>query len=403
MSLLEQYFENKIFLNMKTKLKSGQYSDYYCNFRNLLVCPKLMDDTANLIIETIKNNNIEFDALCGVLTGGVPITSIVANKLGVKQIIVRDKVKEYGMKNEIDGDLEPGSRVLVIEDVVTTGNSVLEVIHKLRKNQFVVSDTIVLMERTSESRKNIESHNVYLNSLMNVKHLEPFINSFKGKIAKIINEKKTALCLSLDIFDNWTRAVELLDEVGPYICMVKTHQDITKDFQPSIIMALAKKHNFLIMEDRKLIDVPKIAIRQLEEIDTWAHCVTVMVNNYKDIKDHYSNPNNIELIGVCEMNTQNSIPLINSTDPLPENLFTIVSQSKYKNHPELFKITPGVVEEEEDVNDTGRYRKIEKAMFFDKNDVVIIGSNILNNQQPIEKTKSCSSLSWYFYNRNNQL
>ena len=126
-----------------------------------------------------------------------------------------------------------------------------------------------------------------------------------------------------------------------------------------------------------------------------------MVNNYKDIKDHYSNPNNIELIGVCEMNTQNSIPLINSTDPLPENLFTIVSQSKYKNHPELFKITPGVVEEEEDVNDTGRYRTIEKAMFFDKNDVVIIGSNILNNQQPIEKTKSCASLSWYFYNRNN--
>jgi hypothetical protein len=101
------------------------------------------------------------------------------------------------------------------------------------------------------------------------------------------------------------------------------------------------------------------------------------------------------------MNTQNSIPLINSTDPLPENLFTIVSQSKYKNHPELFKITPGVVEEEEDVNDTGRYRTIEQAICFDKNDVVIIGSNILNNQQPIEKTKSCASLSWYFYNRNN--
>lgn len=399
MSLLHRYFDNEIFINKKIKLKSGKYSDYYCNFRNLLVCPQLMDDTANLIIKTIESYNIEFDALCGVLTGAVPVTSIVANKLGAKQILVRDKVKDYGMKNEIDGNLPKGSRVLVIEDVITTGNSVLEVIEKLRANDYIVEDTIVLMERTNEARLNIENHNVTLTGIMNIKHIEPFINSFKNKLTKIIKTKETSLCLSLDIFDNWTKAMELLDELGPYICMVKTHEDLTEGFQSSVVSDLAKKHNFLIMEDRKLVDVPKISIKKLEEIETWAHCVTVMINNYSDIKNHYANPNNIELIGVCEMNTQNSLPLVNTSEPLPENLFTIVSQSSYKKRDDLLKLTPGVVESTEDVKGNNRYRTIEQAMFFDKNEIVIIGSNILNDPCPLEKTKKCAQLSWYYYNK----
>ena len=155
MSLAKLLREEGIIVKGDIVLKSGEKSDYYCNFRKLLTNPDLMDTMANSIIEIIRNRNLEFDAICGVLTGAVPIASIVSNKLKCKQILVRDKVKDYGMKNLIDGDLEEGSTVLVIEDVITTGGSVLEVVNKLMNAKYKVETIVCLLDRGSKNRKSV--------------------------------------------------------------------------------------------------------------------------------------------------------------------------------------------------------------------------------------------------------
>ena len=134
-------------------LKSGEKSSYYCNFRKLLTNPELMNIMADKIIEIIHRESIEFDAICGVLTGAVPIASIISNKLRCKQILVRDKVKDYGMCNLIDGELDKGSKILVIEDVITTGGSVLEVVNKLVEADYKVNNIICLLNRESKNKQ----------------------------------------------------------------------------------------------------------------------------------------------------------------------------------------------------------------------------------------------------------
>jgi orotate phosphoribosyltransferase len=353
-SLYREFVNAGIIMFKEVKLKSGETSHFYCNFRSLLTNPELMNKTAYAIIDKIREKNIQYDAICGVLTGAVPIASIIANKLGVKQILVRDKKKDYGMMNRIDGDLPIRSRVLVIEDVVTTGASVKEVIDVLRDEGYEVEDAICIMNRQSENKISID---VKMYSLTNGTMIN---DDFKYRLFQIIKQKQTALCLSLDIFNSWENAMELLDNCGPFICMVKTHADIMDGFNSSELLHYANKHNFLIMEDRKLIDVPHISIKQLENIEKWANCVTVCIQNYEDLRNNYKNNYNIELIAVCEMNTQNHSIFTPIEDLDFSHIQTIVSQNKYKKQKNILKLTPGV--REENIDNNPRYRSIEQAI-----------------------------------------
>ena len=100
-----------------------------------------------------------------------------------------------------------------------------------------------------------------------------------NSIEKIMEEKKSRLCFSADIYDT-ERLLTMLDKIGQYIVICKIHYDCYKcdeDIKRTLI-DLSVKHNFLLMEDRKFVDISFIVQRQYRQFSSWIDLVTVMGN-----------------------------------------------------------------------------------------------------------------------------
>lgn len=113
------------------KLISGLLTPIYVDNRRLISFPKERDTVAAFLADLIKENGIP-DLIAGAATGGIPHASWVAQKLNVPMVYVRSKPKDHGQGNQIEGILKRGQRVVVVEDMVSTGSSSSEVIKALK-------------------------------------------------------------------------------------------------------------------------------------------------------------------------------------------------------------------------------------------------------------------------------
>lgn len=151
-SLLKELLEQNIVQRGSFTLKSGETSDIYVDFRRLVSKPVLLKKVCRELWEMmdIVNPTSLKPAIAGVMVGGVPLAMGLSLLYDVPSIIVRDKVKEYGTGKRIEGDIPPDSQdVIVIEDVITTGSSVLETIHILEGEGYKVSKVVVILDRES--------------------------------------------------------------------------------------------------------------------------------------------------------------------------------------------------------------------------------------------------------------
>lgn len=112
---------------------SGIKSPVYCDNRLTLSAPKVRDDIENAIAQTVKEKYPEADALMGTSTAGIAHAAIAAHILGIPMGYVRSGAKDHGRQNQIEGKLEKGQKVVVIEDLISTGGSVIEVVDVLRE------------------------------------------------------------------------------------------------------------------------------------------------------------------------------------------------------------------------------------------------------------------------------
>ena len=112
---------------------SGIKSPVYCDNRLTLTAPKVRDDVENAIAETIKAEYPEAEVLMGTSTAGIAHAAISAHILGLPMGYVRSGAKDHGRGNQIEGRLEPGQKVVVVEDLISTGGSVIEVVNVLRE------------------------------------------------------------------------------------------------------------------------------------------------------------------------------------------------------------------------------------------------------------------------------
>ena len=134
MKTLEKIFAGKLLKVKAIKLQptnpftwaSGWRSPFYCDNRKTLSYPDLRTfvklETARLIIERFP----EAEAVAGVATGAIPQGAMVADTLALPFVYVRSKPKDHGLENLIEGDLKPGSKVVVVEDLISTGGSSLK-------------------------------------------------------------------------------------------------------------------------------------------------------------------------------------------------------------------------------------------------------------------------------------
>ncbi len=112
---------------------SGIKSPVYCDNRLTLTSPTVRNDVENALAETIKREYPEAEVLMGTSTAGIAHAAITAHIMGLPMGYVRSGAKDHGRGNQIEGRLEPGQKVVVVEDLISTGGSVIEVVNVLRE------------------------------------------------------------------------------------------------------------------------------------------------------------------------------------------------------------------------------------------------------------------------------
>ena len=112
---------------------SGIKSPVYCDNRLTLTAPEVRTDVENALAKTIKENYPEAEVLMGTSTAGIAHAAITAHLLNMPMGYVRSGAKDHGRQNQIEGRREKGQRVVVVEDLVSTGGSVIEVVNVLRE------------------------------------------------------------------------------------------------------------------------------------------------------------------------------------------------------------------------------------------------------------------------------
>jgi orotate phosphoribosyltransferase len=112
---------------------SGIKSPIYCDNRLILTAPEIRDLVEDEIAQTVEKEYPECEVLMGTSTAGIAHAAIVANILDLPMGYVRSGAKDHGRQNQIEGKLEKGQKVVVIEDLISTGGSVIEVVDVLRE------------------------------------------------------------------------------------------------------------------------------------------------------------------------------------------------------------------------------------------------------------------------------
>jgi orotate phosphoribosyltransferase len=154
------------------KWASGWLSPIYCDNRLSLSFPEARTLIKNALVELIKDKYNGVEAIAGVATAGIPQGALIAEVLNLPFIYVRPKPKDHGMENLIEGKVTPGQRVVVIEDLISTGGSSLKAVEALRDSGFEVLGMAAIFTYGFDlAAKNFETSNVKLSTLSNYEAL----------------------------------------------------------------------------------------------------------------------------------------------------------------------------------------------------------------------------------------
>ncbi|EON76293.1 Orotate phosphoribosyltransferase [Lunatimonas lonarensis] len=153
---------------------SGWKSPIYCDNRLALSYPKVRSYIKDAIVAVVSEHFAEAEAIAGVATAGIPQGALTADALNLPFLYVRSKPKGHGMENMIEGKVTPGQRVVVIEDLVSTGGSSLKAVEDLRAAGFVVMGMVCIFTYGFDiARENFEKAGVKLISLSDYEHMLP--------------------------------------------------------------------------------------------------------------------------------------------------------------------------------------------------------------------------------------
>ena len=183
-------YKNNIIRFGNFTLASGKNSSYYVDLRLIPSYPhqfrKMIKNLQNLIVE--KTGLDDFDCLASVPTGGLVVTSALAIEIVKPLIYVRSKPKEHGTTKSIEGKISAGMKVVMVDDVMTTGTSVLNGINQLKEAGLLVSDLYVIINRLEGADKALSDIGVQTHQLTDILEITDIL--FQEKlIGKEIFEK----------------------------------------------------------------------------------------------------------------------------------------------------------------------------------------------------------------------
>lgn len=151
---------------------SGWKSPIYCDNRVTLSYPPVRVFLKKEIAKIVENEYGKPDVIAGVATGAIAIGVLVAQELGIPFIYVRPEPKKHGRKNQIEGHLERGQNVVVIEDLISTGNSSLNAVEALKEEGAVVKGMVAIFSYGFDvATTNFKDKNVSITTLSNYENL----------------------------------------------------------------------------------------------------------------------------------------------------------------------------------------------------------------------------------------
>ncbi|XP_076680327.1 rudimentary-like [Andrena cerasifolii] len=439
--------------------KVGLKTPVYFDLRVIISHPKIMARLAKTLWK-FSEDTLGVSQICGVPYTALPLATLISVDSNMPMLIKRKETKAYGTKKMIEGKFKPGENCVIIEDVVTSGSSIIETVHTLRKEGLQVTDTFVVVDREQGGKKNIESHGLTMRSLYTVTRLMAYLleankitpkvvkevadyllksqapiisaqvsdkrlktpfyvratetnNPVASKLFKLMEAKQSTLCLAADL----TKAdaiLELADLTGPHIVVLKTHIDIVEDFTADFVKRLkelAKRHDFLLMEDRKFADIGNTVSSQyrkgIYKIVEWADIVTVhavagqsIVDGLKSGLERVTEPRGIFVL--AEMSSKGALTngdYVESAVSIAQGsdmVAGIVCQSNIFSNPGLVQLTPGV-KLSKGTDELGQQYNTPESVVNSGADLAVVGRGITEAQDKLAATLEYKKELWVAY------
>lgn len=158
--------ENGVFLEGDFTLSSGKKSNYYINMKKAITEPEILSTISKLITELIVNDDI--NKVAGPALGAVPIAAAVSLESKIPLLMIRKEKKGYGTSKLIEGELNLGDNVIVVEDVTTTGGSLLKAIKAIQDNGGEVKRAFVVVDRQEGAIETFKKEGIKLEPLIKV-------------------------------------------------------------------------------------------------------------------------------------------------------------------------------------------------------------------------------------------
>lgn len=145
-------------------LTSGTVSDYYIDIKKTSTNPEILKKIAEAMAEYTEG----YDLLAGMELGAVPLVVALSLETNIPYVIIRKEKREHGTGKQIEGGEVKGKRVLIIEDVTTSGSSVVKTIKIIRENQGIVDEVLAVVDRESGAEEKLQSLDVSFIPLLSV-------------------------------------------------------------------------------------------------------------------------------------------------------------------------------------------------------------------------------------------
>ena len=165
-------------------LKAGGKSYVYADVRTAISYPAVYKQLCDLIYS--KMHNLKYEFICGVPYSALTFASGIAYANAIPQLLKRKEAKEYGTKKVLEGDYKAGQRCVLIEDVVTTGASILETSKVLEEHGLIVKDIVIFLDRNQGGRETLINNGYTLHSIIDLRQVLDILTTNK----KISNEDK---------------------------------------------------------------------------------------------------------------------------------------------------------------------------------------------------------------------